>query len=79
MPTFILLFSNELLSHTSLVHSVVGIYSLNLLLLMLYLGYLGEFKLNINLAFLTKDRVKRMSEYTLFGMLGSFVILRFGG
>ena len=72
LPTFILLFSNQLLTHISLVHSVLGVYTVNLLLLMVYLYWLGEFRLSKNFSFLTRTRIKRMSEYTLFGMLGSF-------
>ena len=71
MPTMILLFSNAMLNHTSLVNSVLGVYSVNMVLLMLYLAYLGQFHINLNFSFLSKERIKRMSEYTVFGMLSS--------
>lgn len=70
-PTLILLFIAGLLTVSSLVKGFLIAHAIVLLLLLVYLFYLGELKLRLNLQFLTRPLLKKMGGYALFAILGS--------
>ena len=71
LPVLILLFYFNYIDHKQLVHLFLIIYLLNVLLLVGYLAYLKELKIQLRFNYLTKSRARTMGTYALFGILGS--------
>ncbi|MCV9385730.1 lipopolysaccharide biosynthesis protein [Reichenbachiella ulvae] len=61
----------QFLSLTQMVNGLILIYALALLALVLYIAYLGELKISFQLKGLDKDFIKRISNFSLYSMIGA--------
>jgi O-antigen/teichoic acid export membrane protein len=71
IPLILLLFLYGYLVLDQLVWGLVLTYFLILIMLIIYLRSLGEFNLKVSFPFLNPERVKRMSVFGFYGVLGS--------
>lgn len=71
LPIAGLLYYFGYINFEATVYSVILNWLLIALILFFYIYQLGELKLRINFSFLNQDRIKRMSVYGFYGILGS--------
>jgi O-antigen/teichoic acid export membrane protein len=70
-PTLILLFVGQIIGLDGLVWGLLLTYVVILLMMVAYLGRLGELTFRLPSGFLSKERMKRMGTYAIYGILGS--------
>ncbi|MCB0653391.1 MAG: polysaccharide biosynthesis C-terminal domain-containing protein [Saprospiraceae bacterium] len=71
LPILILLFYFQHLSIIELIWGVILTHVANLLILVAYLAYLGEFSLKLDFKYLNRQLISQMSNYGFFSLLGS--------
>ena len=72
LPLLVLCFFWEFISLTYVVWGLVGTYLLSLIGLVLYLLWLGEFKLIWRPNFLSRDKIKEIGNFATYNVLGSW-------